>query len=158
EPGDRVAQTRERLALDVGRVRRCPPPGRLDRPPAVRRDDEVDPLLVQPLPELPPGRRAAVAEVEVDRGGDAEELRRAHALRGAGAGDGGVGGGVGGGAVLPRARPGAPKMVPPPGGTPEPPPPGGAPPHPIDTRTPTPAEHPAIDGPCNPPSASRTTP
>ena len=42
-----VAQPRVRLALEVGRVRRPPPPGRLDRPPAVRRDDELDALVVQ---------------------------------------------------------------------------------------------------------------
>ena len=64
----------EALALDVGRVRRRPPPGRLDRPAAVRRHDEVDAHLVQPLPELPPRGRAAVAEVEVDRGRDGEDL------------------------------------------------------------------------------------
>ena len=73
-----VARPRVRLALEVGRVRRGPPPRRLDRPPAVRRDDELGALVVQRLPELPPGGRAAVAEVEVDRGGDAEELGRTH--------------------------------------------------------------------------------
>ena len=65
---------RERLALAIGRVRRGPPPGRLHRPAAVRRDDQVDAALVQPLPELPPRRRAAVAEVEVDGGRDGEDL------------------------------------------------------------------------------------
>ena len=79
EPRDEVARAGERLALAVGRVRRGAPPRRLDRPAAVRRDDEVDALLVQPLPELPPGGRAAVAEVEVDGGGDGEDLGRAHA-------------------------------------------------------------------------------
>ena len=67
-----------RLALQVGRVGRRSPPGRLDRPAAVRRDDEIGALVVEALPELPPGGRAAVAKVEVDSGGDAEELRRAH--------------------------------------------------------------------------------
>ena len=68
-----------RLALAVGGVRRGPPPGRLDGSAAVGRHDEVDAGLVHPLPELPPRRRAAVAEVEVDRGGDGEDLRRLHA-------------------------------------------------------------------------------
>ena len=34
---------------------------------------------MQPLPQLPPGGRAAVAEVKVDRRGDAEEFGGAHA-------------------------------------------------------------------------------
>ena len=70
---------RERLALAVAGVRRSPPPRRLDRPAAVRRDDQVAAGLVQALPELPPRRRAAVAEVEVDRGRDREDLRGLHA-------------------------------------------------------------------------------
>src|SRR5262249_27891048 len=78
QPRGEVARAGERLALAEGRVRRRTPPRALDRPAAVRRDDEVGALLVEPLPELPPGRRAAVAEVEVDRRGDAEELRPAH--------------------------------------------------------------------------------
>src|SRR5215218_7185475 len=45
---EQVARPRERLALEVGRIRRGPPPRRLDRPPAVRRDHEVGALLVQP--------------------------------------------------------------------------------------------------------------
>ena len=68
----------EALALRPGRVRRRPPPGRLDRPAAVGRHDQVDADLVEPLPELPPGGRAAVAEVEVDRRRDGEDLRRLH--------------------------------------------------------------------------------
>ena len=67
-----------RLALAVGRVGRRPPPRGLDRPAPIRRHDEVDARLVHPLPELPPGRRAAVSEVEVDRGRGREDLRRAH--------------------------------------------------------------------------------
>src|SRR5262249_50386377 len=79
EPSGRVTQPRIGLALTVGRIRRGAPPGRLDRAAPVRRHDEVDALLVEPLPELPPGGRAAVAEVEVDRGRDAEQLRGTHA-------------------------------------------------------------------------------
>ena len=41
------------------------------RPAAAVRRHEVDAGLVEPLPELPPGGRAAVAEVEVDRRGNA---------------------------------------------------------------------------------------
>ena len=78
EPGEPASNRRVALALDAGRVRRRPPPGRLDRLAPVRRHDQVDTDLVQPLPELPPRRRAAVAEVEVDRGRDREDLRRLH--------------------------------------------------------------------------------
>ena len=78
EPRQAAADGGVRLALAVGRVRRRPPPGRLDRAAAVRRDDEVDAGLVHPLPELPPGGRAAVAEVEVDGGRDGEDLRWLH--------------------------------------------------------------------------------
>src|SRR4029453_11924274 len=67
QPGQAVAQSGVALAFTIGRVRRSAPPRRLDRTAAVRRDDEVDPGLVEPLPELPPRGRAAVAEVEVDR-------------------------------------------------------------------------------------------
>src|SRR6185437_1890827 len=63
----------ERLALVKGRVRRGAPPRRLDRPAAVGGHDEVDTLLAEALPELPPGGGAAVAEVEVDRGRDRED-------------------------------------------------------------------------------------
>ena len=73
---DDVSDGLVRLTLDVGRVRRDSPPRRLDGPPAVGRDDEVDPGLVHPLPQLPPRGRAAVTEVEVDRRGDREDLRR----------------------------------------------------------------------------------
>ena len=79
EPRDHVARARERLAFDVGRVRRRAPPGRFDRPPAVRRDDRGRHPPRRALPELPPRGRAAVAEVEVDGGRDGEDLRRAHA-------------------------------------------------------------------------------
>ena len=48
------------------------------RPP-VGRHDQVGADLVEPLPELPPRGRAAVAVVEVDRGRDGEDLRRLHA-------------------------------------------------------------------------------
>ena len=78
---EHVADRLVRLALAVGRVRRGSPPGRLDRPAAIRRDDEVDAGLVHPLPELPPGRRAAVAEVEVDRGRGREDLRASASVR-----------------------------------------------------------------------------
>src|SRR5579884_3994449 len=78
QAGERVADAGVGLALAVGRVRRRPPPGGLDRPAPVRRDDEVDALAVQALPELPPRGGAAVAEVEVDGGGDAEQAGRAH--------------------------------------------------------------------------------
>ena len=78
QPREPAAGRGEALALDPGRVRRGAPPGRLDRPAAVRRHDQVDADLVQALPELPPRRRAAVAEVEVDRGRDGEDLRRLH--------------------------------------------------------------------------------
>ena len=77
DPRDGVARPGERLALVVGRVRRGAPPRRLDRPPAVRRHDQVDALLVEALPELPPRGSAAVAEIEVDRRGDGEDLRPA---------------------------------------------------------------------------------
>jgi hypothetical protein len=40
--------------------------------------DEVDPLLVESLPELPPRGRAAVAEVEVDGRRDGEEAGLRH--------------------------------------------------------------------------------
>ena len=73
-----VAQGGVRLALAVGRVRRRPPPGRLDRAAPVRRHDEIDAGLVHPFPELPPRRRAAVAEVEVDGGRNGQDLRGLH--------------------------------------------------------------------------------
>ena len=76
--GEDVAHRLVRLALAVRRVRRGAPPRRLDRPAAVRRDHEVDACLVHPLPQLPPRGRAAVAEVEIDRGSRGEDLRRAH--------------------------------------------------------------------------------
>src|SRR3954451_8114609 len=78
---EQVACARERLDLDVRRVWRGAPPRRAGPPAAVRRDDEVRALLVQPLPELPPRGRAAVAEVEVDGGSGDEQLWRAHALQ-----------------------------------------------------------------------------
>src|SRR3954453_6573882 len=78
---EQVACARERLALDVRRVRRRAPPRRLDRPTAVRRDDEVRALLVQPLPELPPRGRAAVEEVEVEGGSGDEQLGGPPALQ-----------------------------------------------------------------------------
>ena len=78
QSGKPAAGGREALALDPGRVRRRPPPGRLDRPAPVRRDDQVGADLVEPLPQLPPSRRAAVAVVEVDRGRDNEDFRRLH--------------------------------------------------------------------------------
>ena len=58
----------------IRRVRGRPPPRRFDRPPAIRGDDEIDALLVEALPELPPRGRAAVAEVEIDGGGGNEQL------------------------------------------------------------------------------------
>src|SRR5689334_23442816 len=72
------AQLRVRLGLEVGRVGRAAPVGRLDRPPAIGRDGELGPLVVQGTPELPPRGGAAVAEVEVDRRGDAEKPGSAH--------------------------------------------------------------------------------
>ena len=69
----------EALTLDPGRVRRRPPPRRLDRTTAVRRHDQIGADLVEALPELPPRGRAAVTEVEVDRRRDREDLRRFHA-------------------------------------------------------------------------------
>ena len=78
QPREPAAGGGEALALDPGRVRRGPPPGRLDRPAAVGRHDQVDADLVEPLPQLPPRGRAAVAVVEVDRGRDGEDLRRLH--------------------------------------------------------------------------------
>src|SRR5581483_4568606 len=74
---DGVARERKRLALAVGGVLGDAPPRRLDRPAAVRREDEVDPFRVEPFPELPPRGRAAVAEAQVDRRGDGEDLGRA---------------------------------------------------------------------------------
>jgi hypothetical protein len=71
---EQAAHPREELALEVAGVRRRPPPGALDRPAAVRGDDQVGAGLVQALPELPPGGRAAVAEVEVDGGRDRQDL------------------------------------------------------------------------------------
>src|SRR5207302_8982159 len=44
-----VARPRERLGLAEARVRLRTPPGRLDRPAAVWRDDQVTAGLVQPL-------------------------------------------------------------------------------------------------------------
>jgi hypothetical protein len=78
EAGEPAPQGGVSLALAVGRVRRRPPPRRLDRAAAVRRDDEVDALLVEAFPELPPRGRAAVAEVEVDRRRDGEKAGLRH--------------------------------------------------------------------------------
>jgi len=78
EPRRDMPCRRERLGLAVERVRRGPPPGRLDRAAAIRRDDQVDAGLGHSLPELPPRGCAAVAEVEVGRGRDGEDLRRLH--------------------------------------------------------------------------------
>ena len=87
EPRERRrARLRSVSPSTIGRVRRRPPPRRLDRPAAVRRHDQVDADLVEPLPELPPRRRAAVAEVEVDRGRDREDLRRLHRAKSYGGG------------------------------------------------------------------------
>src|SRR5262249_57027804 len=77
EPGDGIASVLEGLALAVTRVRFGAPPRRFDRAAAVRRDDQVAAGLVHALPELPPRGRAAVAEVEVDGGGDGQDLRSA---------------------------------------------------------------------------------
>ena len=78
QPRRHLARRREGLGLPVERVRRRPPPGRLDRAAAVGRDDQVGPGLVQPLPDLPPRGCAAVAEVEVGGRRNREDLRRAH--------------------------------------------------------------------------------
>src|ERR671936_2841226 len=75
QPRGQSARPGEELRLAVERVRSRPPPRRLDGTPTVRRDDEIDADLVQPLPDLPPRGRAAVAEVEIRRGRDGEDLR-----------------------------------------------------------------------------------
>jgi hypothetical protein len=75
EPRDGVACAGERLGLLVERVRRGSPPRRLDRLAAVGRDDQVDADVVQALPQLPPRRCAAVAEVEVCRRRDSDDFR-----------------------------------------------------------------------------------
>src|SRR5439155_16623085 len=62
----------------VERIGHRPPPGRFDRPPAVGRDDELHPDLVEALPDQPPGRGADVAEVQVGRRGDGQKLGRGH--------------------------------------------------------------------------------
>src|SRR5439155_324026 len=79
QPGCERANGGVQLGFAIERVRRRPPPGRFDRMSPVRCDDQIDADLVQALPELPPGRRAAVAEVEIDRGGEREDLRSLHA-------------------------------------------------------------------------------
>ena len=78
QSSERRARLLEHLAFAVARVGLGAPPGRFDRGPAVRREDQVDPGLVHPLPDLPPGGRAAVPEMEVDRGDDRKYLRRPH--------------------------------------------------------------------------------
>ena len=78
EPRECAAHGLVRLALSERWVASYSPPRCLDRAPAVGRHHEVDPRLVHPLPELPPRRRAAVTEVEVDRRRDGEDLRRPH--------------------------------------------------------------------------------
>src|SRR4029450_6681256 len=78
EPREHPAHRFVRLALPKRRVGGDAPPRRLPGSPAVRRDDEVDSRLGHALPQLPPRGRAAVAEVEVDRGRDREDLRRPH--------------------------------------------------------------------------------
>src|SRR5207302_6728545 len=78
EPCGEVARGREGCAGAVHGVRFGAPPGRLDCAAAVRRDDQVDAGLAEALPELPPGRRAAVPVVEVDRGDEGEDLRGSH--------------------------------------------------------------------------------
>ena len=78
---DHVAGPGEDLTLVVAGVRRRPPPRALHGPAAVRRDDQVGTGLVQALPELPPRRRAAVAEIEVDGGRDRQNLRSLHSSK-----------------------------------------------------------------------------
>src|SRR6266540_3630919 len=73
QPRDDTAGARIGLTLAVGRVRRRAPPRRLDGAAAIRRHDQVDALVVQALPELPPGWRTPVAVVEVDGRGDAQK-------------------------------------------------------------------------------------
>src|SRR5215510_7687064 len=77
---DRVAGAGEELGLPVARVRLGPPPRSVDGSPSVWSHDQVAARLVEALPELPPGGRAAVAEVEVDRRGDSQDLRGFHVL------------------------------------------------------------------------------
>ena len=81
QPCESVSHRGVGLSLAIRRIRGHAPPWRFDRAPTVRRDEEVDARFVQPLPELPPGRGAAVAVVEVDRRGDGEQLWGAHPIQ-----------------------------------------------------------------------------
>ena len=82
-PGDQITAFREHLPLPVARIRLGSPPGRLDCAAPVGGDDQVAAGPMQPFPELPPGRRAPVAEVEIDSRGDGQDLRstRTHATQ-----------------------------------------------------------------------------
>jgi hypothetical protein len=71
----------EALALEYGRVRRGAATTATRPRGLVGRDDQVDADLVEALPQLPPRRRAAVPEVEIDRRGDREDLRGLHRAR-----------------------------------------------------------------------------
>ena len=84
EPCETASDGRIGLALAIGGVRSGTPPRRLDGPPTVGRDHEIDSGLVHPLPELPPGRSAAVAEVEVDCGCNGKNPRRLHGCKSSG--------------------------------------------------------------------------
>ena len=76
EPSRQSPGARKELCLAIEGVGLRPPPGRLDGPSAVRGDDQVDADLVEAFPDLPPRRRAPVAEIEVGRRSDGEDLGR----------------------------------------------------------------------------------
>jgi hypothetical protein len=45
---------------------------------AIGSEDQVDAGLIHAFPDLPPGRRAPIAEVQIDGRDDAEKLGRPH--------------------------------------------------------------------------------
>lgn len=67
QPRSGAARALERLALPMARVRFAAPPYRWQADAAVGCDDEVDADAVERFPDLPPGRRAAVTEPELNR-------------------------------------------------------------------------------------------
>ena len=80
DAGQPVAKERVGLAFPIGRIGSGAPPRALDRPATVGGDDQIGAGLVHPLPQLPPGRGAAVLEVEVDSGGNGQDAGRSHGL------------------------------------------------------------------------------